>query len=173
MEISTELNINNTTTWCNIFDHDKLVKYRPDYYLIKYNSMNQCYMTDSIGTIIENPHEIINKHNIFTGENIVVDIDSFINEGINNRGKICYIIANAFHIRYVNKILIKKDLQFKDLKEFIEKSHCKFIELTRNKKDLDKEIYIIEFFDNFGKYHKLNVSFSSEYPTSVFTISDS
>lgn len=142
--------------WINIFDSCEVTEvFSDDYYTIKFNKeTNSCELFDINNNLITDGKTIIDKYNIFSGKNIIVDRDSFIHNGITKIIDIVNMITLQYKISWVKKILIKKNLGSKDLEKFIESCRCDIIDFQYIENTCNLVIR-----DNLGITHYLSVLF--------------
>lgn len=162
--------------WINIFDDCKLVDVDPNnYYVIKYSNSAGCEMVNNNHLIIGNSMEILEKYNIFIGNHIVVDVNSFKDSGfIKDNGlvdldEIRKTIITNYRISYVSKILTKMDLHENELSKFVEKCNCHLFKPDQHYW-LDG-CYFFMVIDNHSNHYELKVKFNpSDVHSSRFEI---
>lgn len=142
--------------WLNFFDSCKVTEVNPNnYWTIKYNKeSNSCELFDNKDKLVENGKYIVDKFNIFTGENIIVDRDSFICNGITRLNQITDFVTQYYKISWIKKILVKKDLATDQLEKFIENCKCNIIDIRY----IENTCNII-INDNFNDTYYISVLF--------------
>jgi hypothetical protein len=142
--------------WLNIFDSCEVSEVYPNnYWIIKYNKeTNSCELFDHVNNLVPDAKFIIDKYNIFVGDHIIVDRDSFITNGITKISQIVDFVIDYYKISWIKKILIKKDLPSNKLEGFISESKCDIVDLFYRENTCN-----IILRDNLGDTYYMSVLF--------------
>lgn len=152
------------SNWINLFDDCNLVEYNPNhYYIIKYEK-NECILYINGQEKVANADDIFEEYNLFDARMIGVDFDSFCENGFlqENRfpdwEKIKETIISQYQLSYIKKILLKRNLQYSNLYQFITSCFCELLDEQQILSELHDEYYLL-LKDNIGKEWKIHAYF--------------
>lgn len=149
----------NYKNWLNIFDDCNMVTYDAnDFYIIRWSVHNDCVLLKNGISIVDDPYPIFGRYNIFYGDKIGVDCESFREEVDRSFDHIREIIVDQYKLSYIKKLIIMEKLRYKNLQSFLKKWKCELL----SEEEVQENCYTLKIKDNLGNIYIVDARFDEQ-----------